>query len=185
MAFLEVITRCFQRPRMLAYNQESLQSQTCDDWIQTLLVDEIGRGVGWSYQQMALYADDLEGDYIWILDDDDMCIRMTLVDELKQIATIHNPDVIMIKMNHLTRGILPDELVWKRKPVIAHIGVSAFVVKRELWQRHAGAFLSADYSADFDFISSIFQEEGVGVFWHDVIASQVQKISLGLPELVI
>jgi len=185
MAFLEVITRCYQRRRMLAYNQESLQSQTCDDWTQTLLVDEIGRGIGWSYQQMALYADDLEGDYIWILDDDDVASRMTLVRELKDIAAVNNPDVIMIKMNHLTRGILPDDLVWKKKPVIAHIGVSAFVVRREVWQRHAGAFLSASYSADFDFISSIFKEEGIDIFWHDVIASQVQKISMGLPELVI
>lgn len=183
MAFLEVITRCFQRPVMLAHNQESLQAQTCDDWIQTLLIDEIGRGVGWSYLNLASYAADLEGDYIWILDDDDMCVRKTLVGELKQIAEQRNADVIMIKMNHMIRGILPDDDAWGKPPQCGRIGCSAYVVRRDVFKRHADAFKSAGYASDFDFISSIFEDDKVSIFWHDVIASQVQRISLGLPEI--
>ena len=116
MAFLEVVTRCYKRPKMLKHNIDSLLAQTCDDWQQTLIIDEEGRGVGASYLEMARYADELEGDYIWILDDDDMCIRKTLVDELRRIVIDHDPDVIMLRMNHLERGILPSSN-WKEYPL--------------------------------------------------------------------
>ena len=183
MAFLEVLTRCYQRPKMLKHNIDSLLCQTCDDWQQTLLIDEVGRGVGASYLELARYADDLEGEYIWILDDDDMCIRNTLVNELRQIAESHNPDVIMLKMNHLERGILPSSN-WKESPKMGDIGCSAYVVRRDVWAAHSVEFERGDYSNDYYFISSIFDDDTVDIFWHDVIASQVQRISVGQPEPV-
>jgi hypothetical protein len=73
--FLEVLTRCYRRPGLLAANQASLRAQTCADWTQTLLVDEEGRGIAWSYVNMAGYAPHLVGEYVWILDDDDLCVR--------------------------------------------------------------------------------------------------------------
>ena len=76
----------------------------------------MGRGVGWSYENLAAYADQLQGEYIWILDDDDMCTRRTLVYELEQIAQSDNPDVIMVRMNHQERGILPDAQGWRSTP---------------------------------------------------------------------
>lgn len=180
--FLEVITRCFKRPEMLAHNQESLDAQTCADWEQTLLVDEVGRGVGWAQSQLYDYSSDLTGDYIWLLDDDDMCVRVTLVGELRQIAEKHDPDVIMIRMNHGLRGIHPDDEHWQQEPTLCFIGCSAYVVRREVWQRHADAWLSASYSSDYDFISAVFSDSP-SVFWHDVIGSQVQRISLGREEV--
>jgi hypothetical protein len=181
MAFLEVITRCYERPKMLKHNIDSLLCQTCDDWTQTLLIDEVGHGVGWSYQEMARQADELEGDYIWILDDDDMCIRNTLVDELSTIVTDRNPDVIMLRMNHLQRGILPSH-TWGQYPRMGDIGCSAFVVRRDVWVKHSVEFERGDYSNDYYFISAIFDDSTVDIFWHDVIASQIQKISMGKPE---
>lgn len=182
MALLEVLTRCYQRPKMLRHNIDSLLCQTCGDWQQTLLIDEVGRGVGWSYLELARYANELEGDYIWILDDDDMCIRNTLVNELAQIVESHNPDVIMIRMNHLERGILPSH-TWGKLPKMGDIGCSAFVVRRDIWATHSIEFERGDYSSDYHFIASVFDKPGLNVFWHDVIASQVQRISMGQPEL--
>lgn len=183
MAFLEVVTRCYKRPEMLRHNQESLHAQTCTDWTQSLLIDEIGRGVGWSYQEMARRSDELSGDYIWILDDDDMATRITLVAELKQIAEAHNPDVIMVKMNHQERGILPS-YTWQSYPIIGDIGVSAYIVRREIWQQYAGEFARGDYSNDYYFIAALFDNPSLKFFWHDVIASQVQWIGMGRPEAV-
>ena len=179
MPLLEVLTRCYKRPKMLAVNMASLDAQTCDDWEQTLLVDDVGRGIGWSYTNMAAQAADLNGDYIWILDDDDECIRSTLVAELKGIVEAHNPDVIMVKMDHQERGILPNAQ-WGCEPKQGDIGCSAYIVKREVWQQHAGHF-GAHYAGDFDFIKAIFAS-GATVYWHDVIASRVQRISLGAAE---
>lgn len=181
MAFLEIITRCYKRPKMLQHNQASIEAQTCDDWEQLLIFDDIGNGIGWAQTIIADYADELTGDYVWVLDDDDMCTRDTLIYELKQIADVHNPDVIMVRFNHMDRGILPDGLYWKSQPVECHIGVSCYIVKRDVFQKHASAFKSARYQSDLDFIQSVYADNP-SVFWHDVIAGQVQRISLGEPE---
>lgn len=180
MPFLEVLTRCYKRPVMLAANRASLDGQTDGDWMQTLLIDTIGRGIGWSYDNLAAQAGDLEGVYIWVLDDDDMCTRSTLVAELKQIVAQHDPDVIMLRMDHGPLGVLPSRS-WGGAPEQGDIGCSAYVVRREVWQRHAQAMTPGHYAGDFDFIRSVFLA-GPRVYWHDVTASAVQRISHGAPE---
>jgi hypothetical protein len=179
MAFLEVITRTYKRPELLVANQASLDAQSDDDWIQTVYVDDDGHGVGWANGQMFHYAQVLRGDYIWILDDDDICTRASLVAELKMIVREFEPDVIMLRMDHGERGILPP--VGLHFPTKGLIGCSAYVVSQEVWKRHAYQWQSANYSSDYDFINSILNDKHVSVHWHDVIASKVQRISLGEP----
>jgi len=128
---------------------------------------------------MAAYAPNLAGRYIWILDDDDMCACDTLIGDLKGIVAAHKPGVIMLKMDHGARGVLPSKN-WQRPPVMGDIGCSAFVVKRAVWQRHAEHF-SDSYAGDFDFIKSIFARD-YEIYWFDRVASRVQRISLGQPE---
>ena len=164
---------------MLAVCQTSLAAQSDQDYRQTLLDDALGRGIGWSYQNLAAYAPHLVGEWIFILDDDDMVISQTFVADLKAIAEEHHPDVIMVKMDQGTRGILPAGC-WQKRPVMGGIGCSAFVVRRRVWQKHAG-HLSAHYAGDFDFIKSIFMQD-YEIYWFDCIASAVQRISYGAPE---
>ena len=181
MAFLEIITRAYKRPVMLDRNRESLRQQTDNDWKQTILRDDDGIGVSMANAQLAHIGGMLTGDYIWILDDDDLCIQDSFVSELKRIVSDRNPDVIMVKMDHDTRGILPDLATWGIRPKIAKVGVSSFVIRRDVWKQNSHAWLTACYSSDYDFISAVF-DSGVSVFWYDVIASQVQQISLGATE---
>ncbi|MGP1666313.1 MAG: hypothetical protein ACTS5I_10490 [Rhodanobacter sp.] len=180
MPFLQILTRCYKRPQLLLANISSLVALTDPDWVQTCLIDNVGRGIGWSYTNMAAHAPLLRGEYIWILDDDDVCSRPTLVVELKQIVDDKRPDVIMVRMHHGPLGVLPDGATWQQPPQQAHIGCSAFVVRREVWQQHAGAF-GDHYAGDFDFIAAVFAS-GASVYWHDVIASRVQCISQGKAE---
>jgi hypothetical protein len=179
MPFLEILTRTYKRPTMLAANMESLRKQTYRDYTQTLLNDDVGRGIGWSYTNLAAYAPLLVGDYIWILDDDDKVVSPTFIADLKEIIEAHNPDVIMVKMDHGPRGILPS-VCWQRRPEIGGIGCSAFVIKRAIWQKHAQHF-GANYAGDFDFINSIFARD-YDIYWFDCVASAVQKISYGAAE---
>jgi hypothetical protein len=84
-------------------------------------------------------------------------------------------------MDHGKMGVKPDNGYWGKPPEGGHIGVSAYVTRRDVWQQHAGAFLSAHYASDFDFISAVFASRPA-VYWHDVVASRVQRISHGAPE---
>lgn len=181
MAFLEVLTRFYKRPNLLAVNAKALSLQTDPDYVQTILADETGAGIAASYERLAAYGPRLVGEYVWILDDDDVCTRPSLIEELKVIAAIDDPDVIMVKMDHGPRGVLPDESHWQKPPEIACVGVSAFIVRKSVWQAHAGAFLPGNYAADFAFIAAIFAS-GVSVYWHNVVASRVQVIGLGRQE---
>lgn len=191
MPFLEVLTRIYKRPQMLAINVESLRHQTDGDWVQTFLVDNVGRGINWSHENMAAHAPNLVGDLVWILDDDDMCTCSTLVADLKRIVAEHDPDVIMLKMNH-GKAVLPDDETWGDGPVCGHIGCSAYVVKREVWQAHAGAMVPGWYGSDYSLINSIFgNNPAMGlapwvkqprIYWHDCVASLVQQQSFGQAE---
>lgn len=189
--FLEIVTRCYKRPTMLGVNQDSLREQTDPDWVQTLLVDDIGRGINWSHENLASYAPNLVGDYIFLLDDDDMCTCPTLVADLKRIVAEHDPDVIMVKMDH-GKAVLPDERSWGDEPVYGQIGVSAYIVRREVWQAHAGALVPGWYGSDYSLINSIFGNNPAmamapwvrqpRIYWHDCIASRVQVQSFGKAE---
>jgi hypothetical protein len=183
MPFLEIITRHFaQRPKSLIRNMSSLDAQTDDDWMQTLLIDDVGRGVEWANRQLGVYAPDAEGDYIWILDDDDECIRPTLVSELKAIVAEHEPDLIMLRGDCGNYGVLPPDTLWEQSPQYARICMSGFVVRREVFQWHADAWPN-DLAGDYAFISAVYAstpEEKV--FWHDVVAMKIQWKGGGRPE---
>jgi glycosyltransferase involved in cell wall biosynthesis len=179
--FLEILTRTYKRPNLLAANQASLQAQTSADWHQTVLVDDAGRGCAWANARLAEHAPQLVGDWIWVLDDDDLCIQPTLVEELHTLVVLYAPDVVMLRMDHGPLGVLPDDRHWTKRPVVGRIGCSAFVVERHVWQWHAAAWQVGSYEADFAFINSIWDAQP-RVYWHDIVASQVQRISKGLPE---
>lgn len=176
--FLEIITRHVPaRAGLLAANVASLEAQTDGDWQQTLLVDEVGRGIGWAQAQLASFAP--SGDYVWLLDDDNECLRPTLVAELKAMAA-GRPDVIMLRTERGRLGVIPQNGYWQRPPAHMHVDAACYVVRREIWERNRAAWLSARYQSDYDFIAAVFAA-GVRVSWHDVVASRAQRISLGAP----
>ena len=181
MPFLEVITRTFGgRPTMLAANQASLQAQTDGDWVQTLLMDRERRGIAWATENLGRYAPRLVGDYVWLLDDDDLCILPTFVAGLREIAVLNAPDVVFVRMDHGGGRILPSAR-WGKSPRLSEIGVSAFVVRRAVWQAHAGAWTPGEYISDFKFIHSIWQSRPI-TYWWDVVASRCIRQSEGKAE---
>lgn len=179
---LEIVTRCYKRPKMLARNVASLCAQSDTDWQQEFLVDPVGLGIGASYQRLAHHTP--LGAWVWILDDDDECCYAGLVADVRRIAA-EKPEtgVIMVRMDHGEGlGVLPDESVWERAPVMGHLGVSSYIVRRDVWQRHAGAFGGSHYASDYDFIADVWRESP-SVAWLDVVASRTQNgRSLGVAE---
>jgi hypothetical protein len=180
MPFLEVITRHYtRRPNLVQDNFASLDAQTCDDWVQTLLVDDVGHSVEWANYWLGKYGPNLEGDYIWVLDDDDICVRDTFVEEIAHIVQAHNPDVIICKID--ANGVIPPPQLWGKPPQITQIGMACFVVRREVWQEYADAFWPK-LAADFNFINAVWQAGKYEWYWHDQLVMKIQQVGRGRPE---
>lgn len=179
--FLQVITRTMgNRPQMLARNQSSLAAQSDNSWAQTLVVDRECRGCGWANRNLSTIP--ALGQWVWILDDDDECILPTFVEGLRRIAERHTPDVIMVRMDHGAWGILPDDAVWGREPQLGRIGMSAFVVRGDVWERTRAQWREV-YEADFHYIHGLWATPGVRMHWWNVTVSRVQRFnSHGTPE---
>lgn len=179
MAFLEIITRCYKRPEMLKANRASMPEHAPGELIHTLLPDPHGHGVGWANARLARFYP--SANWVWILDDDDMCVRPSLLAELQQIVAAEDPDLIMLRMDHGPRGVLPDDLTWGLRPTYGRIGCSGFVTRKDLWLAARHVWAGGRYHSDYEFIAAAF-DAAQAVAWHDVVASRVQRISLGMPE---
>lgn len=176
---LEVVTRCYKRPAMLAANQVSLARQTDSDWTQTLLVDEVGIGVVAANAELATVHP--VGRYVWVLDDDDLCVSDTLVADLRTIVAEHDPDLIFVRFDHHWLGVLPPSYNWRNMPICGGIGGSGVIARADLWLRCRGEWATGRYESDYDYVLHAYNSAGK-VYWHDAVVGKVQRISYGAIE---
>lgn len=184
--FLSIITRVYKRPVGLSANLASVQSLEDQDAEQIFITDNIGLGLlhantSFSHDQT---RELIEGDYVFLLDDDDFIVNPRMITDLKTIvATQDAPDVIFFRMiikNGMNDNYYPTAECWGNKPIIAHVGGSCFVVRRETWLKHIHNFSHAR-CGDFYFINSIF-ESGATCYWMNVLCAETGKVSRGGAE---
>jgi hypothetical protein len=146
------------------------------------LTDEVGIGVAAANAQLAEFTPSAE--YVWVLDDDDLCIHPDLVADLRDLIRLHGrPAAFVVRMDHGEGlGVLPRDWDWGQPPKEAGIGSSGLIVRRDVWLRHRHGWATGRYAADFDFIASVWETWQRSIVWHDVIAGRCQRISHGLPE---
>ena len=176
--FLTVVTRCYRRPSALRANVASLDEQTCDDWEQLLIHDEVGRGIPWANRQMARYIDQIDGDYVLMLDDDDRLTRPDAVEVLKRV-THSTPDIIIFRGLHGHHGILPTDEVWGNKPKGTQISGQDFITRADVWKAHVGAMDGR--MGDYAFLQSLWPN-AESVVWLDELLVEQQSIGGGNPE---
>lgn len=183
--FLTVVTRCYKRPMMLARNQLSLQRQSLPDYHQVFIEDDVGRGMLWANTQLALTTDEIQGEYVLILDDDDRLEHIHAISNLK--AIIHStvsgdpPEVVVFKVNHGDRlGILPSDAVWEKTPIKGHIGSCSFIMEAGLWCDNIHHF-AIEEGGDYAFLEAVW---GLSpdVYWFPQVLARVQRVSRGKPE---
>ena len=179
MAFLTVVTRAFRRPRGLARCVDSVARQTDPDIEHIILHDAVGRGVGWSYENLGTAHP--SGEYVFILDDDDYLIDPDFVSVLRAFVAEHNsPDIVFVQMDVCGR-ILPE---WSEGLRMGDIAVSCFVLCRNVWIEHRGDF-RAQYAGDFHFINAVYRcaRQHTEARLNRVV-SRVDRVSSGKPEAI-
>ncbi len=176
MPFLSVVTRCYKRLNMLGKNISALNSQDDPDYEQLFLVDDVGYGVGYANRQLA--TAEPKGEYVLILDDDDMLINDQAITLLKE-ATLDKPDIVIFKADHDNLGILPSAAVWEKRPIYGQIGSCDFITRRDIWEKHIHAF-GVDSAGDYAFLKAIWHDKPEVVWLNEVLAG-VQRISWGAP----
>lgn len=176
--FLSVVTRCHpDRPGFLANNMASLSRQSDQDYEHLFIADDLGRGIEWANQ--ALQTATPTGDYVLILDDDDMLSDGQAIDKLRRAAT-GSPDVVVFKADHDFLGILPRNMVWCNRPIQGMIGSCDFITRRDVWYDHIHEF-GTPKCGDYAFLKAVWQT-GPDVVWLDEKLAAVQRISNGRPE---
>ena len=181
MPFLTIVTRTYKRPTFLAQCVASVDAQSGGGIQHVILEDREGLGIYGSYKWMtdpAQFAR-YEGEYIYCLDDDNVLIDPGFAVALAHIANQYAPDVVMVKAQHPTRGILPH--IWKRFPMRNSVDLCNFAVRADVWKANAGRFLDIEQAEDFAFINHLFKAHH-SVYWHDQIVARLQRVSWGLPE---
>lgn len=182
--FLSIITRCYSRPIGFSRNQESIEDLIDLDIEQIFVRDNVGIGLYEANKALGFPRQIISGKYVFFLDDDDFITNSDMVGHLKRIAAEHNPDVIFFRMtikNGQNNNYYPtDELCWGKKPIIARIGGSCFVVKRNIYLQFIHHF-AKPRCGDFYFINEVFNS-GAKVYWHDVKMCETGKVSRGKAE---
>lgn len=180
--FLSIVTRKYLRPIGFSANQKSIESLFDKDIEQIFIEDKVGYGLHEANKSFELVKDEIKGEYVFLLDDDDYITNQLMVTELKTIAERTDADVIFFKMHikNANNCLYPTPNCWGIKPIQGSIGGSCFVVKREIYQKFIQHFGKARMG-DFFFINEVFNS-GAKVFWYDKKMCETGKVSRGGKE---
>ena len=162
---------------MLARNRESLFAQTDTDFEHIMLIDEIGMGIPQTHFWIVEEKKRPKGQYILILDDDELIDDQEFIANMKRIAKKHDPDIIMFR-NDRMGFVIPTNDRWGRRPECGYVGMACFAVKAEPWRLHIEAINKLHNAGDFTFLDALF-EAGHSAYWHDKIVTKAQQIGGG------
>jgi hypothetical protein len=183
--FLTIITRVFKRPRGLAENLLSIDQLINPDYEQIFINDDVGHGLLAANKSFSDVKHMISGQYVFLLDDDDFIVNRDMIDDLKLIQSLHDPDIIFFRMiikNNMNNNFYPTAACWRNKPLIAHVGGSCFVVKKEIYLKHIHEF-AKPRCGDFYFINAAFNDVGPDrVFWMDKLMCETGRVSRGKSE---
>jgi hypothetical protein len=153
--FLSVITRTHPKPvDYLALNEQSLREQLDPDYEQTVIRDEVGRGLAWANRQFYEHRYDVDGDYVIMLDDDNVLATPHAITLLKAV-TWDYPNAVIFKADVGPHGILPTSLAWTQRRAIAwQIDGHCVVVRRDTWIEYIHEF-NCDIRGDAAFLAAL------------------------------
>jgi glycosyltransferase involved in cell wall biosynthesis len=166
--FLSIVTRHLEcRKKYFLRCALSIARQTSHDF-EHIVIDCQPDGYLQAQQVLVDNCHRINGEYVFMLDDDDYLCNPYFISDLacfKTNPSYGNPDVIWCKWK--TIGIYdnipfppPDE--WARlakgePPRLGKVGTSCFVVKRQLYIDNIHAAMDAAPNGDYGFISAVYR----------------------------
>jgi hypothetical protein len=169
--FLSIITRCMEgkRPKGITANKQSIDSQLHKNFEQVFINDPVGYGMLEANKSFSYVTDIAKGQYIHLLDDDDIYTNDLFTKRMENVARLHNnPEIILFKMKIWTGdgdNIYPKPDCWGDIPKIARIGGSCFIVRKDVYDKHIHQF-GIRRCGDFNFLKSVWTDNPKAI-WHD------------------
>ena len=185
MAFLSIVTRTYKRPEALKRCKRSIARQADQDVEHIIIRDTVGVGCVEAYRLFLNVQP--RGEYVMILDDDNLLASPWLVSDLKAVAEQHDPDVIVFKMDNAELGILPGRVMWRLPPIHGHIGSCNVAVKSHVWDACIGAIATDGkggppvYHSDLYYLKAVWAYTQ-SIYWLDKIGVTVPVVSRGMVE---
>lgn len=180
--FLTIVTRhMLSRPGFYAQHMASLESQTCQDFEHLVIVDDVGRGISWAQQQLPAHAAYVRGDYVQVLNDDDVLAGPRVVATIQAEALQSGAEIIVHRTDSQEIGIIPDAVSWLHGPVCGHMSDADVTVRRDVWLKYVDAYQSGRYEADYEFLRRLWAGN-YRVRWLDMITVRCLRVSRGRPE---
>ncbi len=177
---LTVITPTYKRPVGLKMCKASVAGQKDSDQIQHLIVeDHEGKGVGGMYAALPEQNAVIQGEWVYVLSDDDVLVYPRVVDLIEHVKK-EQPATgcIMVKM-FCNGRVLPWSQCWEAPPQMGGVTLSNWIVRKEVHIAHP---FGHRYEGDLDQIASI-HAAGISIAWADiVIAASQQGANFGRPE---
>ncbi len=179
--FLSIITRRMKgkRSELFVKHVDSVKTLSLD-YEEILIVDPAGYGMLEANKSFQYVADEIEGEYVYLLDDDDFIVNKNFIQILKELG--NRADVIFFKMKILTGDgdqIYPKPQSWKtRQPKRGQIGGSCFVVKKWVYQKYITNFAHPSFG-DWNFITEVLKDSKVKTEWINVMMAETGKVSRG------
>jgi hypothetical protein len=178
--FISIVTRnYYKREEMFKNCCASVSMQKDQDFDHVIIKDMVGIGSAKANRLFYSNKDRVRGEYVFMLDDDDIFTSDEFVGDMKGIVAEHSPGLIFVRML-INEELYPTSVVWKRERLHQnHVGTSNVVVRNDLWQKYIERF-SDSQVGDFLFINSVFMEKPK-IYWQDKLYSKTTRISHGQP----
>jgi hypothetical protein len=165
LPLLEVLTRHVPgRDDLLHRQRASLPLGS--DCVQTLLVDPTRSGVPASHVRLRSVTP--RAQFVWVLDDDDVCADPGL---LTTLDPAHDLYVFPVYVDEFD-GVLPPPDDWSARCVEwSYVTASNIIVRRDLWLASRAAWAEV-YDGDFDWICEAL-DRAQSVVWIDRVIAHV------------
>lgn len=182
--FLTFVTRACQRPKMLTENIASVKAQTCHDWEQIFIPDRERKSIQVADRALHENRHRVDGDYVYILDDDGMLLEPKFVESVKVAVQRTGADIVMVKSRRppgppSMQDVVPVPGAWGGNLYHGACNCLCYVMRAGLWKEHIVNFGVKPWGGDWWFLSAVLATNPT-LYWLDMIVADARQLGRGI-----